>query len=49
MHIGNVAVKQGGEAMHPLFDQFDVNLVSSGHSHNYERSYPLGYIHEGVD
>jgi hypothetical protein len=26
---------------HPLFDQYGVDLVLTGHNHNYQRSYPL--------
>lgn len=26
---------------HPLFEEFGVDLVIQGHSHNYQRSYPL--------
>ncbi len=29
------------EAWAPLFDQYQVDLVVSGHDHNYERSYPV--------
>ena len=28
---------------HPVFDNFGVDLVLQGHSHNYQRSYPLIY------
>ena len=28
---------------HPVFDKFGVDLVLQGHSHNYQRSYPLHY------
>lgn len=28
---------------HPLFDQFEVDLVLAGHNHNYQRTYPLNY------
>ena len=32
------------QAWLPLFDQYEVDLVLSGHEHNYERSYPVrGY------
>ena len=26
---------------HPIFDEFGVDLVLQGHSHNYQRTYPL--------
>jgi hypothetical protein len=28
---------------HPLFDEYDVDIVLQGHVHNYQRSYPLKY------
>jgi predicted phosphodiesterase len=28
---------------HPLFEEYEVDLVIQGHSHNYQRSYPLLY------
>jgi predicted phosphodiesterase len=28
---------------HPLFQKYGVDLVLTGHAHNYERSYPLSY------
>ena len=28
---------------HPLFDQYKVDLVLSGHNHNYQRSFPLHF------
>jgi predicted phosphodiesterase len=28
---------------HPLFEEYDVDLVIQGHSHNYQRSFPLLY------
>lgn len=28
---------------HPLFQKYKVDLVLTGHAHNYERSYPLNY------
>jgi len=34
------------QAWLPLFDRYEVDLVLSGHEHNYERSYPVrGYDH----
>src|ERR687889_1126456 len=32
---------------HPLFDKYGVHLVLQGHSHSYERTYPLRYNPEG--
>ncbi len=31
------------EIYHPIFDQFGVDLVLSGHEHNYHRTYPLKF------
>ena len=28
---------------HPLFDQYGVDLVLTGHNHNYQRTFPLNY------
>ena len=30
-------------AMHPLFDKYGVDLVLTGHNHNFQRTYPLKY------
>ena len=32
---------------HPLFDQYNVDLVLQAHNHNYQRSYPLSYNQNG--
>jgi hypothetical protein len=32
---------------HPLFEKYGVHLVLQGHSHSYERTYPLRYNPEG--
>ena len=34
---------------HQLFDKYKVDIVLSGHNHNYERSYPLSYNTEDPD
>ncbi len=34
---------QGREAWCPLFDKYHVDIVFSGHDHNYERSKPINY------
>ena len=31
------------EAYHPLFEQYNVDLVLQGHQHNYQRIYPIKY------
>src|SRR6266498_1877778 len=28
---------------HPLFDEYNVDLVLQAHNHNYQRSYPIRY------
>jgi len=28
---------------HPIFEQYNIDLVIQGHSHNYQRSYPILY------
>jgi hypothetical protein len=34
------------EAYHPLFEQYNVDLVLQGHQHNYQRTYPIKYNSE---
>jgi hypothetical protein len=31
------------DTYHPLFDEYEVDLVLQGHHHNYQRTYPLKY------
>ena len=31
------------DAYHPIFEQYGVDLLLSGHSHNYQRTYPILY------
>jgi hypothetical protein len=31
------------EAHHPLFEQYNIDLVLQGHQHNYQRTYPIKY------
>ena len=35
------------DVYHPLFDQYNVDLVLQAHNHNYQRSYPLSYSQNG--
>jgi Calcineurin-like phosphoesterase len=37
------AFKDLREVYHPIFEQYGVDLVLSGHNHNYQRTYPLTY------
>lgn len=32
----------------PLFEKYGVDLVLAGHVHNYQRTYPLKYDHDGT-
>lgn len=34
-------IKKLRNAYHPLFEKYNVDLVISGHAHNYQRTYPL--------
>jgi predicted MPP superfamily phosphohydrolase len=36
-------IKKYREAYHPLFEKYGVDLLYSGHAHNYQRTYPLFY------
>lgn len=36
-------IKKYREAYHPLFEKYGVDLLFSGHAHNYQRTYPLFY------
>jgi predicted phosphodiesterase len=45
MHPGEDDLR---ETYHPLFDQYDVDIVLQGHNHNYQRTYPLEF-NEGND
>jgi predicted phosphodiesterase len=36
-------------ALHPLFDQYGVDLVLQGHNHNYQRTYPLKFNSNNSD
>ncbi|MGZ5486214.1 MAG: metallophosphoesterase, partial [Nitrososphaeraceae archaeon] len=36
-------IKKLRDAYHPLFEKYGVDLLFSGHAHNYQRTYPLFY------
>jgi hypothetical protein len=36
-------IKKWRDVYHPLFEKYGVDLLFSGHAHNYERTYPLFY------
>jgi hypothetical protein len=31
------------DTCHPLFEQYNIDLVLQGHQHNYQRTYPIKY------
>ncbi|MGE3859094.1 MAG: metallophosphoesterase, partial [Nitrososphaeraceae archaeon] len=39
-HVGLTSLR---DIYHPLFDQYKVDLVLTGHNHNYQRTYPLQF------
>ena len=36
-------IKKYRDAYHPLFEKYGVDILFSGHAHNYQRTYPLFY------
>lgn len=36
-------IKEFANIYHPLFDQYNVDLVLQAHNHNYQRTFPLAY------
>ena len=46
-HCGNHdscdPIKKLRDTYHPLFEKYGVDLLFSGHAHNYQRTYPLSY------
>ena len=36
-------IKKLRDTYHPLFEKYGVDLLFSGHAHNYQRTYPLSY------
>jgi predicted phosphodiesterase len=41
--VGHKSLKGLTETYHPLFEKYAVDLVIQGHSHTYQRSYPIKY------
>jgi len=40
------SIKALRETYHPLFQKYGVDLIIQGHSHNYQRTYPIKFNHE---
>ncbi len=36
-------IKKLRDTYHPLFEKYGVDILFSGHAHNYQRTYPLSY------
>jgi hypothetical protein len=36
-------IKKLRDAYHPLFQRYGIDILFSGHAHNYQRTYPLFY------
>ncbi|HLN34710.1 MAG TPA: metallophosphoesterase [Nitrososphaeraceae archaeon] len=43
LHDSCDPIKKLRDTYHPLFEKYGVDLLFSGHAHNYQRSYPLSY------
>ncbi len=43
LHDSCDPIKKLRDAYHPIFERYGVDLIFSGHAHNYERTYPLFY------
>jgi Calcineurin-like phosphoesterase len=39
----HTAFKELRDVYHPIFEEYGVDLVLSGHNHNYQRTYPMTY------
>ena len=38
-----IEIKKLRDTYHPIFERYGVDLIFSGHAHNYERTYPIFY------
>ncbi|MGZ5550345.1 MAG: metallophosphoesterase, partial [Nitrososphaeraceae archaeon] len=45
-HAGLTSLR---DIYHPLFDQYNVDLVLAGHNHNYQRTFPLTFNNDDSD
>jgi hypothetical protein len=45
---GHDAIAELRDALHPLFDKYDVDFVLQAHNHNYQRMYPLKYNNQSI-
>ncbi len=43
LHDSCEPIKKLRDTYHPLFEKYGVDLLFSGHAHNYQRTYPLSY------
>ena len=43
LHDSCDPIKKLRDTYHPLFEKYGVDILFSGHAHNYQRSYPLSY------
>jgi len=43
LHDSCDPIKKLRDTYHPLFEKYGVDLLFSGHAHNYQRTYPLSY------
>ena len=43
LHDSCDPIKKLRDAYHPLFEKYGVDILFSGHAHNYQRTYPLSY------
>jgi predicted phosphodiesterase len=43
LHDSCDPIKKLRDAYHPIFERYGVDLIFSGHAHNYQRTYPLFY------
>ena len=43
LHDSCDPIKKLRDTYHPIFERYGVDLIFSGHAHNYERTYPIFY------